>query len=77
MFLENNMENTKPRKMWIAIAGSAYKAYATVTDNKNYQGLPMPKFEDLPDKIQGAWVAAAIDVFQTIHSKANISIKIK
>lgn len=41
------------------IAKSAYKAYAASTGNKNYQGLPMPEFEDLPQKIQTAWEAAS------------------
>src|SRR5690242_10617065 len=40
----------------------AYMAYAAVTDNKNYQGLPMPTWADLTDKIREAWEAAAIVV---------------
>lgn len=40
----------------------AYMAYGATTDNKNYQGLPMPKWEDLTDKIREAWEAAAIVV---------------
>lgn len=43
---------------WRDIAKSAYKAYAASTGNKNYQGLPMPEFEDLPQKIQTAWEAS-------------------
>lgn len=50
---------TTPRAFsWREIAEMAYQAYAAVTDNKNYQGLPMPKFADLPVKIQTAWEAA-------------------
>lgn len=41
------------------VAKIAYEAYGAVTDYKNYQGLPMPKWEELPSKIQQAWVAAA------------------
>lgn len=37
----------------------AYIAYGTTTDFKNYQGLPMPKWEDLTDTIRAAWEAAA------------------
>lgn len=37
----------------------AYSAYGSVTENKNYQGLPMPAWEDLTDTIRSAWMAAA------------------
>lgn len=40
------------------IARAAYHAYAATTDNKNYQGLEMPAWEKLPEKIQTAWQAA-------------------
>lgn len=46
----------------IALAREAYHAYGSVTDFKNYQGLPMPKWEDLTPKIRDAWVAAAARV---------------
>jgi len=36
-----------------------YKAYGSVTAFKNFRGDPMPKFGDLPEKIQEAWQAAA------------------
>lgn len=42
----------------ISAAPIAYDAYGAVTDHKNYQGLPMPKWEDLPPRIQEAWRAA-------------------
>jgi len=35
-----------------------YLAYGSVTDMKNYQGLPMPLWKDLPEKIQRAWFAS-------------------
>lgn len=38
------------------------------TDFKNYQGLPMPKWENLSLKIQQAWIAAAVAV-------AHITVK--
>jgi|CXWL01.1.fsa_nt_gi hypothetical protein len=41
------------------LAKEAYSAYGAVTDYKNYQGLPMPKWDDLTPKIQAAWLAAA------------------
>jgi hypothetical protein len=43
----------------ISFAREAYDAYGATTDHKNYQGLPMPKWDDLPEKIRTAWVAAA------------------
>lgn len=45
-----------------AIAKSAYNAYGKVTDFKNYAGLPMPAWEELPVKIRQAWHAAIGDV---------------
>jgi hypothetical protein len=41
------------------LARGAYDAYGAVTDHKNYQGLPMPTWDALPDKIRQAWLAAA------------------
>ena len=43
---------------WTEIAASAYRSYAASTGNKNYQGLPMPAFDELPLPIQTAWEAA-------------------
>ena len=40
------------------LAREAYARYAAVTDNKNYQGLPMPEFDALSDTIRRAWEAA-------------------
>jgi hypothetical protein len=37
----------------------AYTAYGRVTDFKNFQGNPMPMFDDLPDRIKEAWISAA------------------
>lgn len=42
------------------LAKVAYEAYGKVTDYKNYQGLQMPKWEELSETIQKAWCAAAI-----------------
>lgn len=42
-----------------ARAVAAYAAYGQVTDFKNYQGLPMPAWSELPEKIREAWGAAA------------------
>ncbi len=40
-------------------ARRAYAAYGAVTDHKNFQGDPMPEWDDLGDTIQAAWIAAA------------------
>ena len=45
------------------VAIAAYTAYGAVTDFKNYQGLPMPTWEELPETIQRAWNAAALEAF--------------
>jgi hypothetical protein len=37
----------------------AYTAYGRQTGFKNFVGDPMPAFDDLPDQIRGAWIAAA------------------
>lgn len=40
------------------LAQIAYEAYGDVTGGKNYQGLPMPQWADLPARIKAAWNAA-------------------
>ena len=49
------------------LAQAAYDAYGETTGHKNYQGLPMPAWEDLGDQIQGAWRAAV----QAVVDKAS------
>jgi hypothetical protein len=44
------------------LARIAYEAYGNVTGGKNYQGLPMPAWDDLPQQIRDAWDAAAGEV---------------
>lgn len=51
---------------WEDIAKSAYRAYAASTGNKNYQGLPMPEWENLTQPIQIAWEAAARQVGECV-----------
>lgn len=38
---------------------AGYTAYAEHTDNKTFNGQDMPKWCDLPVRIQAAWEAAA------------------
>ena len=46
----------------LELAQVAYAAYGVASDRKNYQGLPMPEWDDLPESIQQAWVSAALAV---------------
>lgn len=41
-----------------SFAQIAYEAYGEVTDHKNFQGFPMPTWEQLPTKIKEAWIAS-------------------
>ncbi len=43
----------------VDLARGAYEAYGAVTDHKNFQGNPMPAFDDLPEQIREAWIAAS------------------
>lgn len=47
----------------------AYKHYGAKTNYLNYQGLPMPTWEDLPEQIQGAWIAAAANVYGMVTAQ--------
>jgi hypothetical protein len=48
-----------PEPSPIRRAREAYRAYGQTTDFKNYQGNPMPAWDDLTEKIREAWVAAS------------------
>lgn len=45
------------------IARDGYNAYGDYVEWKNYAGLPMPTWDTLPPKIQGAWVTATKKIF--------------
>lgn len=51
----------------------AYSAYGKTTDYKNYQGNPMPKFEDLPEAIRNAWINASAAVLSIEGTTAKVS----
>jgi hypothetical protein len=38
---------------------AAYEAYGNYVGWVNHQGNPMPQWDELPEKIQGGWNAAA------------------
>ena len=58
----------------LELAKIAYQAYGKTTDFKNYQGLPMPEWESLPEKIQQAWIAAAVAVARIAIQKSTKSL---
>lgn len=48
------------------LAKRTYSAYCAITEYKNFLVDPVPKFEDLPEKIQDAWsnvASEAIDQY--------------
>jgi hypothetical protein len=55
------------------LAKKAYLAYGQTTDFKNYQGLPMPEWENLPEGIQKAWGNAAGAITLTDEKPKELS----
>lgn len=47
----------------LIMAKLAYGAYGQTTGFKNFQGNPMPNWDDLGETIQGAWIAAADSIY--------------
>ena len=47
----------------IDVAKEAYTSYGEVTGGLNYMGRQMPRWDELPEKIQEAWVAASSTVW--------------
>ncbi|CUW29711.1 MULTISPECIES: hypothetical protein [Streptomyces] len=50
------------------LAQTAYAAYGAATGQKNYQGLPMPAWADLPALTQLAWTEAAATIALNVVS---------
>lgn len=67
--LKQDVEGTPTDDPKTALARKAYHAYGKVTDFKNFQGNPMPEFDDLPETIKQAWREAAHTV--SIEVKAG------
>lgn len=57
---------------WLAYAQSAYYAYGAFTGMKAWNGTPMPEWDNLPDAIKQAWVAATKQVAYQITHEADI-----
>lgn len=54
------------------LARLGYEAYAEETGGLNYQGLPMPTWEELSGKPQGAaWRRAAAAIRDEVRSEAG------
>jgi hypothetical protein len=45
------------------IGREAYHRYGQQTEFKNFRGDPMPKWEELPEKIRVAWMAATQPIY--------------
>jgi len=51
------------------LAKEAYQAYGDAVEWKNYQGLPMPRWEHLTDPIRNAWIASATYVKSKVKNE--------
>jgi hypothetical protein len=52
---------------YLELAKEGYQAYGDKAQWKNYQGLPMPVWDNLPENIKSYWVAAAKTISQSSH----------
>lgn len=57
------------------LARIAYTAYGDSTGWVNYQGKPMPAWDDLPDTIRQAWAAAASAIEQRLLTDAASAVR--
>jgi hypothetical protein len=48
------------------IAMLGYRAYGATTGYKNYQGLDMPEWSQLPPGIKGAWINATDEIIKQV-----------
>lgn len=53
------------------LARVAYAAYGDSTGGLNYQGEPMPQWDDLGDAIQDAWIVAAGAVARELRNPST------
>lgn len=53
-----------PEQYFLGLAKIGYQAYGDKAEWKNYQGLPMPTWEALPENIKSYWVEAATAISQ-------------
>jgi hypothetical protein len=67
------MQNQPDDATWNTIANAAYNAYGAVTGFKNFQGQPMPSFDELPQTIKEAWERAARTVGECLQQPQMIA----
>lgn len=60
-----------PGGAFVEYAERAYQAYGNKADWKNFQGNPMPTWEDLPENIRTYWTEAASQVIEDCNAKYN------
>ncbi len=53
----------------VELAKAAYIAYGDAVAWKNHRGDPMPAWDDLPEAIRAAWVAAANAIVGEIDAR--------
>lgn len=58
------------------LAREAYVAYGEVTDFKNYQGEPMPEYEELGETIQRAWRVATATAILAYQDSVDVAIPV-
>jgi hypothetical protein len=61
--------------LMFALAIIAYQAYGESVEWKNYQGLPMPRWEELGPAIQQAWLDAAAAVRDAVAEEIGQKAK--
>lgn len=47
----------------------AFNAYSASTGGKTYDGKPIPKWNELPERIQQAWEVAVHTVFDELEKR--------
>lgn len=55
------------------VAKSLYEAYGLSADWKNYQGLPMPSWDQLTEAIRGHWTASAREALR-LHTAGYLKL---
>lgn len=65
----NSIEQSTNINEGDSLGKQAYKAYSRTTDNKNFQGNPMPDWNDLPETIRKAWENASQEIEKVAKEK--------
>lgn len=53
------------------LARVGYEAYGAEAGWKNYQGLPMPRWDELPEGIRLSWKAAARAIAREVVTRGS------